>query len=238
VAGIGLVLSPAQELACALRLLAQSGFSEGFAGHITVASNPGAYWSSPWGLWWGETRASDVCLIDENGTVTDGRWDVTPAIHIHTGLHRARPAAQVVIHNHPYYSRLLAATGTVPLALHQTSSLLHDDLAWISEYDGEVSTRLGGELLAARIGEKNAALLANHGVVVTGATVAEAVYRATCLETACRLTWDVLAGGMPYTTIPGDIQDQIKRSLLTYGVEAFWAGAVRQLLENEPGVLQ
>ena len=58
---------------------------------------------NPWGLWWAEVSASDMLTIDAAGAVTSGEWDVTPAVHIHTELHRRRPDAAVVVHNHPPY---------------------------------------------------------------------------------------------------------------------------------------
>ena len=54
--------------------------------------------------------------------VVRGRWDVTPAIHPHTELHRVRPDARVVVHNHPYYVSVIAALGTLPELVHQTGS--------------------------------------------------------------------------------------------------------------------
>ena len=60
---------------------------------------------------WQELTASDICVVDQDAKVVRGRWDVTPAIHIHTELHRVRHDARVVIHNHPYYVCVLAALG-------------------------------------------------------------------------------------------------------------------------------
>src|SRR4029078_749025 len=99
---IGADLTPEQELACAFRILAKSGFSENIAGHITMLrDDSGAMYVNPWGLWWDEVKGSDVCVVDRDANVLEGKWDVTPAIHIHTELHRARPDAKVVVHNHP-----------------------------------------------------------------------------------------------------------------------------------------
>ena len=64
---------------------------------------------NPWGLWWQELTASDICQVDADAHVVRGRWDVTPAIHIHTELHRVRDDARVVIHNHPSRAADLAA---------------------------------------------------------------------------------------------------------------------------------
>lgn len=80
-----------------------------------------------------------MCRVDANGAVIEGKWDVTPAYHIHTELHRRRPDARVVIHNHPYYVTVLAAVGVLPMIAHQTGSLYDDDLSLVDEYDGEIN---------------------------------------------------------------------------------------------------
>ena len=77
---------------------------------------------NPWGLWWGEVSAGDMLTIDAAGAVVSGEWDVTPAVHIHTELHRRRPDATVVVHNHPPYASTLAAIGELPELVHQNSS--------------------------------------------------------------------------------------------------------------------
>ena len=101
--GFDRTLTPAQELAIALRHLDDVGFCENLTGHITMA-NDDRFLVNPWGLWWAEVRARDILTIDADGHVIEGEWDVTPAVHIHTELHRRRPDARVVVHNHPPYA--------------------------------------------------------------------------------------------------------------------------------------
>src|SRR4029453_5672714 len=105
-----------------------------------------------------------------------GRWDVTPAIHIHTELHRRRRDARVVVHNHPYYVSLIAAIGAVPQLVHQTGSMFLDDIKFVREDGGEVDTPALGAALADQIGDAPVAILGSHGVIVTGATIEEATY--------------------------------------------------------------
>jgi ribulose-5-phosphate 4-epimerase/fuculose-1-phosphate aldolase len=198
-------------------------------------------WINPWGLWWEEISAADVCRVSPEGDVLEGRWDVTPAVHIHTELHRRRPDARVVIHNHPYHVTVLAAVGLLPEMLHQTATMFDGALAFVGEYTGEVDTpRLGAEL-AELIGPAAMTILANHGVVVTGATVPEATYRAATVDRLCRLTVDVLtlahATGRAPTRIAEHIRPAMQASLLDRGPAVYWAGAVRQLLRVEPDVL-
>ncbi|HWE54868.1 MAG TPA: class II aldolase/adducin family protein [Acidimicrobiales bacterium] len=232
-------LTPQQQLACAYRILARGGFVENIAGHITMRDPGGdGLWINPWGLWWEEITAGDLCRVDHDGHVLEGRWDVTPAFHIHTELHRRRgDDAAVVIHNHPYHVTVLAALGLVPEMIHQTTAMFHGDLAFVDEYTGEVATAELGAELAERIGDKSVVILANHGVIITGSSVAEATYRAATVDRQCRLMYDVVTSGRPYTVLPESFTVPMQRSLIERGPDYFWGGAVRQLLKQEPEVL-
>ena len=236
--GLGLELDDRQSLACALRHLARVGFSEHIAGHITWRRDDGeSMWVNPWGLWWQEVRASDVCAVDYDGNVIEGAWDVTPAIHIHTELHKRREDARVVVHNHPYYTTLLAATGDLPEIVHQTGAMFDGDLRVVDEYTGEVDSAELGADLAGKIGGAAVTILANHGVLVTGETIAQAVFRAACIDRVCRLAYDLMVIGKKPKPIAPEIRTAMKASLLERGAEVYWAGAVRLLLQQNPQVL-
>lgn len=235
---IGVDLSDEQKLACAFRILARDGFSENISGHITWQRvEGGPMLVNPWGLWWEEIAASDLCEVDTDGVVVAGKWDVTPAIHIHTELHRVRPDARVVIHNHPYHVTVLAALGVLPGLLHQTGSLFLDDLTIVTEYTGEIDTPELGAELAVQIGDAKTALLASHGVVVTGANIEEATYRAASIDRACRLAYDVLVSGREPLSIAPGIMRGMKASMLERGSDVYFAGAVRALLRDQRDVL-
>ena len=47
-----------------------------------------------------------------DGEVLDGPWDVTPAVYIHTELHRVRPDATLIVHGHPYSATPLPASAS------------------------------------------------------------------------------------------------------------------------------
>lgn len=235
---IGVDLSDRQRLACAFRILCREGFSENIAGHITWTDrDDGSMLVNPWGLWWDEVSASDVCRVDADGRVLEGRWDVTPAVRIHTELHRRRADARVVVHNHPYNVVLLAAMGLVPEFLHQQASMFDGELGFVSEYAGEIDSAELGADLAERIGDASVVILANHGAIVTAPTIEEATYKAANLERQCRIMVDVVTAGRSATTIPASLRPAMKASLLERGTDVYWAGAVRRLLREEPDVL-
>jgi ribulose-5-phosphate 4-epimerase/fuculose-1-phosphate aldolase len=236
---IGVELTDEQTLACAFRILARDGFAENMAGHITW-QRPGGdtMLVNPWGLWWREISASDICEVDSDARVVAGRWDVTPAIHIHTELHRVRRDARVVIHNHPYHCTVLAALGILPELVHQTGSLFFGDLRFVTEYSGEIDTPVLGAELAELIGDAPVTVLANHGVIVTGTTVVEATYRAASIDRVCRLAYDVMISGRDPLAIAPGVMKGMKASLLERAADVYWAGAVRMLIKEERDVLE
>lgn len=235
---IGVDLSDEQKMAIAFRHLAGIGFAENMAGHITWQPDGRSdMYVNPWGLWWQELTASDICVVDEDARVVRGRWDVTPAIHIHTEIHRCRPDARVVIHNHPYYVSLIAALGVLPELVHQTGALFLDDMYLVEKYDGEIDTPWRAAELAQQIGSANLVILANHGVIATGHDLAAAVYRAVSIERVCRLAYDVmLTGRTPSQMNRGDMVG-MQASLIERAADVYWAGAARMTIKADRGVL-
>ncbi|MBJ7339017.1 class II aldolase/adducin family protein [Mycolicibacterium sp.] len=236
---IGVDLTDEQKMAVAFRHLADVGFAENMAGHITwQLDDRSDMFVNPWGLWWQELTASDICVVDENARVVSGRWDVTPAIHLHTELHRQRPDARVVIHNHPYYVSLIAALGMLPELVHQTGALFLDDMYLVPEYDGEIDAPWRASELAGQVGAANLVILANHGVIATGGNLAQAVYRAVSIERVCRLAYDVLVTGRtPSRMNRGDMVG-MRASLIERAADVYWAGAARMTIKADRSVLE
>lgn len=235
---IGVQLSHEQALAVAFRHLADIGFAENMAGHITwQPDGQTEMLVNPWGLWWTELTASDICTVDEHARVVRGRWDVTPAIHIHTELHRARPDARVVVHNHPYYVSLLASLQTLPELVHQSGSLFLDDLCLVDTYDGEIDSPDRARELAGRIGSANLAILASHGVIATGRTLAEAVYRSATIERVCKLAYHVMLTDKAPSPMKRSDMAGMQASLIERAADVYWAGAARMTIKADRHVL-
>ncbi len=236
--GLGIELTDKQKLACALRILARAGCSLDVSGHITIVQDEsGAMLCNPYGLWLEEVRASDICLVSAGGEVLDGPYDVSPAVFIHTELHRARHDATVIIHNHGHYGVLLGTMGIVPEVTEQQSCLLADEVVLFHEYGGVVADMSSGARLATGVGTASAVLLANHGCLSLAPTLEKAVYKAVVFERMCRLNYEALAAGVKPSVVAGELQSQMKPVLSAFSSQVFWEGAVRQLLAVEPEVM-
>jgi ribulose-5-phosphate 4-epimerase/fuculose-1-phosphate aldolase len=231
-------LTDEQQMAIAFRHLAGIGFAENMAGHITwQPDGRREMYVNPWGLWWQELTASDICVVDEDARVVRGRWDVTPAIHLHTELHRVRPDARVVVHNHPYYVSVIAALGTLPELVHQTGSLFLDDMYLVEKYDGEIDAPWRAAELAQQVGSANLIMLANHGVIAMGRNIAEAVYRAVSIERVCHLAYDVMVTGRTPSKMNRGDMIGMQASLIERAADVYWAGAARMTIKADRSVL-
>jgi len=194
-------------------------------------------WCNPWGIWWDEVRASDVLRLDAEGRIVEGEWDVTPAVFLHTELHRARVDAVIIVHNHPYYATLLSAMNALPVMVHQNSCIFDGELTLVNEYAG-VDDAEHGKWLATQVGSASGILLAHHGAIVTATTIGEACYKAVTFERMCRLTYDIIAARVDPVEVPAGARAEMKVALRQNAPRAYWDGAVRLLLANEPEVLQ
>ena len=192
VPGPGVDLTPAQELAIALRHLDDVGWCENLTGHITVQQGDD-FLVNPWGLWWGEVRARDLLTIDADGTVSTAsgtsplRSTSTPSCTV------AAPTPPSSCTTTRRTRRRSPPIGELPDLVHQNSSILADELVLVTDYDGEVDQPTLGAELAERIGDASVALLVSHGVIVTAPTIEEAVYKSVLFERTCMLHWLVRA---------------------------------------------
>ena len=228
-------VSPRAELAVLLRALASRGYDDLRAGHVTVGQPDGTILINPRELCWPEVRAADIVTIDGGGTKVAGRYNPTIAYDIHLELRRLRPDVGVVIHNHPHWSVVWGDCHRVPPIYDQTSASIPDELVLVDEYGGDFTGHDAASRAARAFGYAEWALLANHGVLVTGRSVAQAFLRAYTLEWRSQRAWEVecLGGGHP-------MDPEVARS---YGrqfepaTDGWWEAAMRMEIARDASVL-
>jgi ribulose-5-phosphate 4-epimerase/fuculose-1-phosphate aldolase len=173
-----------QRLAAGLRVLGRMGFGEGVAGHASVRDPllPGHYWVNAYGQSFRQVAVSDLCLVDEKGTVVsggspDGRNLVAnAALTIHGAIHEARPDVVSAVHTHAMYGRTLAACGRRLDPISQDACAFFEDQGMLTDYTGVVLDAEEGKHLATALGPHKSVVLRNHGIVTVGRTVDEAIW--------------------------------------------------------------
>ena len=149
------------------------------------------------------TMPSDIRLVGlGNARVLDdesGSWRPPAELPIHTELLRARRDLRAVVHAHPraVVAASLAELPLLPIVGAFDIPAMRLAEAGIATYPRSVlihRTELGHELVGA-MGHADACVLAGHGLVTAGATIAGAVLRALAVDSLARLSLDVVHAG-------------------------------------------
>ncbi|MFC3961518.1 class II aldolase/adducin family protein [Nocardia jiangsuensis] len=197
------------------KVLAANGHSDLVWGHLSLRDADGrGFWLKRPGLGFEELRTSDIQLLGFDGEVVLGEGAPHLERFIHSEVLRARPDVQCVIHTHPEAATAFAATGLPLLPVgHEATMFVPPDIARFTETGDLIRTPGLGRSVAAALGERNALLLVNHGVVVAGPSIGDAVFAAVLLEKACRmqLTAAAAAGAEPLR-VSGEAEARTKRA--------------------------
>lgn len=200
-------------LAASLRMAALHDLEEGIDNHFTmkVPGSEGQYLVLPFGLHWSEARASDMIVFDELGQTLEGRGVVELSAQcIHAPLHRIT-GANVVLHTHQHWAmalNMLKDNRLLPAS--QTAAFFDGQIAYDDHYQGLASSLDEGERLAACLGDKPILFMKNHGVVVTGETVAQAYRRLYKLERVCRAQVMALSTGQEIEVLSAEVVARVK----------------------------
>ena len=212
-------------LAAAHRLAVLDELEEGIDNHFTVAV-PGCddqFLILPFGLHWSEARASDMMVFNEAGQTLAGTGVVELSARcIHAPIHRIT-GARVVLHTHQTWAialNMLQDNRLLPTG--QTAAFFHGHIAYDDDYtgladstdEGERLARVisggGGEMATGDKPEKYIVFMKNHGVVVTGDTVAQAYRRLYKLERVCRNQLLAMGTGQPLSVLSDAVAARVQ----------------------------
>jgi L-fuculose-phosphate aldolase len=190
------VPDPRPALTSSAWILADEGHESGLAGQLTArGTEPGTYWTLPLGVAFDEAEHGAWLLIDDALAVRagDGMFAIrepNPATRFHLWVYRARPDVHAIVHTHPPAASALAAAETPLVVGHMDATPLFDDIAHLSEWPGLPTADREGEIIAGALADKHAIMLAHHGLLTAGRSVAEAAFLAVFVERMARLQLD------------------------------------------------
>ncbi|KAH8106848.1 class II aldolase/adducin domain-containing protein [Cristinia sonorae] len=198
------------------------GYDEGVAGHITMRDNirPDCFWVNPMGKHFSLVQPEDLLLVDHDGKILDEsgpfRMLNTAAFMIHSQIHKARPDVMCAAHSHSVYGRAFSALGKELDIITQDSCAFYKDHAVYTSFGGVVLDEEEGKHIAEVLGNKKAAILQNHGILVATGSIEATVHFYVALEKSChvQLLADAAAAGTGRTTAKIDEKD----AKYTYGV--------------------
>lgn len=173
---------------------------------------------TPSSVEYSDLAPADICIVDFAGAVVEGKY--TPSIEagMHAAVYRKRPDVNAVVHTHQLYGSIFAA-------LNQPIPVLFDEVAFALGEKVEVvpyalsgSAELAGNVAALLANHANAYIIQNHGIVVLGKNMDEALLAAELVEKIAHIYCLALSTGKPVTLLP-DATRELARGLRSYDVE-------------------
>ena len=133
-------------------------------------------------------KLEDIVHIQFDGTqLSEGR-PASSEYRLHSAIYKARPKAKCVIHTHSVYACILGAVQQkIPVLLEEMIFFLGGEIE-VAEFTPAGTDDIG-EIALKAMGDKNAVLLTNHGVVVCGKDMTSAVKNAKLVEKLSQIYW-------------------------------------------------
>lgn len=160
---------------------------------------------------------TDVSLDAESPT-WDGPCPPSTEWRFHYDIARARPDAGAIVHTHSSYATTLAIARQDIPACHYMVAAFGGASIRCAGY-ARYGTQLLSDLAVEALKDRQACLLANHGMIALGATLEKAMWYAVELETLARQYWQSLQIGGPVLLSDDEIEET-RAAMANYGVNA------------------
>jgi L-fuculose-phosphate aldolase len=197
--------------------MARAGLVVGTWGNVSYrVSHEDLAAITPSGMPYDALMPRDIVVVDLKGNVVEGERKPSTELELHLAIYRARPEVCAVMHTHSVFaSAMAAARMPIPPMVEDLAQIIGGEVP-VAEYGPAGSRELAGKVVEA-LGESNAVLLANHGMVGVGVDLEEAFNVCQIVEKAAQIyLWASLAG-TPVALSRSEVVKLRKDYLTVYG---------------------
>lgn len=182
------------DLITTARAMQPAGLNKGTSGNVSLRHGDGFY-ITPTGMPYDKLVADDIPLMALDGSHVGARKP-SSEWRFHRDLYAARPEVGAVLHAHSPFAVSLACLRRDIPPFHYMIARFGGDTVRCADYALFGSQALSdAALLAMR--DRKACLLANHGLLVAGRDLDEALALAIELEELCEQYWRACQLGAP-----------------------------------------
>jgi L-fuculose-phosphate aldolase len=178
------------------RKLITAQLTTGSGGNLSIYNREeGLVAITPSGIDYFEMQPEDIVVMDIDGCVVEGDLLPSSETRFHLALMRHRSDINAVVHTHQVYATTIACMNWELPAVHYLVGFSGNKVP-LAEYATFGTQELSDNIVRA-IGNYNACLMANHGIVTVGATIGAAFATAEELELVARIYYQTRCIGDP-----------------------------------------
>ena len=196
------------DLIATARALQPAGLNKGTAGNVSVRDGDG-FLITPTGLTYDTLAPDDIPRMALDGSHA-GRRKPSSEWRFHRDLYAARPEAGAVLHAHSPFAVSLACLRRDIPPFHYMIARFGGDTIRCADYTIFGSQELSTAAMAA-LEDRKGCLLANHGLLVAGRDLAEALALAVELEELCEQYWRACQLGNPVLLTPAEMRAVLEK---------------------------
>ncbi|WP_432695023.1 class II aldolase/adducin family protein [Marinobacterium sp. YM272] len=178
------------DLAAMYRIFAHLKWDESIYNHISlrVPGEPEHFLINPFGLHYSEVTASNLVKIDHDGNIIGhSDWPINPAgFTFHSAIHAQVPDGHCVMHVHTTPTLAVCCLEDGLSYSNFYSAQLYGKIAY-HDFEGITLRMDEGERILASAGDKPVLMLRNHGPVVIGSNLAQALSLMWLVNRACEV---------------------------------------------------
>tara|TARA_Y100001936_G_C15963377_1_gene606888 strand:+ start:217 stop:942 length:726 start_codon:yes stop_codon:yes gene_type:complete len=228
-----------KELAATFRWTARLNMHEGVANHFS-ACLPGStdFYVNRAGIHFSRIKASDLILVNEdNKKELQNKPEIIDptALNIHGAIHERVPHARCIFHAHSKYATALSTLKDPTLKpIDQNTMIFYNRVSVYNEFGG-----LGFEeesiKMANALGNKQHMILANHGIITTGETVADGFNSLYYFEKAAETYLTALSSNQELNVVNHDIAEKTAEETANYPLDTarLFLSQIRLILDKE-----
>ncbi len=231
------------QLAACYRLMHKFAMTDLIFTHASalLPGTDGHFLLNPYGLLFDEVTASNLVEVDAEGEVVgESEWGVNWAGYlIHGAALGARADINCALHTHTRAGVAISLLECGVLPVSQHAMAFHNRIGY-HDYEGFADGMDECDRMAANLGEHNALVLRNHGLLTVGETMAEAFLTMFNLDIACKTQLDAMASGSALIHPPDEVCEHVaqmywdKSGIERPGQQRAWAALIRELDREDP----
>jgi L-fuculose-phosphate aldolase len=204
-----------QNIVAVAQAIDRAGFCPSKSGNVSARFGEGLL-ITPSGLPYAQTTPDDLIHLAPDGAILAGRGKPSSEWPFHTEIYRARPDAQAIVHTHSPRATALASTRRGIPAFHYMIALCGGADIRCADYATFGTPELATNAVKGLEGRK-AVLLANHGVIALGGSLAGAHQIVAEVENLAGQYLDILASGLEPVVLDDEEMARVSAKFAGYG---------------------